>query len=394
MSTREDLFGISDLYGVSEALTEAELAPLARLQKVLDDVAKPVINEHWEAGTFPEEVVDPIQDLRLIDPEEFRGDGKPHGLYHGLRKFVLARTDASLATWHTAQAGLFRTAVRIGSSPEQWAEWEPKIDQYQELGVFALTEPDHGSDIAGGLATSATREGDTWVINGAKRWIGGASSADRLCVFARDTEDGQVKAFLVPRRADGVTLEKIERKTALRIMQNAHITLENVRVPEADRLQECNSFKDVSNMLRVSRSDVAWIATGLQAGAYEAARKYVMDREQFGRPLTKFQLVSEKLALAFSNVTASLQMVANLTKRQDEGIFRDEESSMAKLFICDRMRETVALCREICGGNGITLDTDVARFHADAQAVYSYEGTHEVNALIVARHATGVGAFV
>jgi glutaryl-CoA dehydrogenase len=123
MSTREDLFGISDLYGVSEALTEAELAPLARLQKVLDDVAKPVINEHWEAGTFPEEVVDPIQDLRLIDPEEFRGDGKPHGLYHGLRKFVLARTDASLATWHTAQAGLFRTAVRIGSSPEQWAEW-------------------------------------------------------------------------------------------------------------------------------------------------------------------------------------------------------------------------------------------------------------------------------
>jgi glutaryl-CoA dehydrogenase len=305
----------------------------------------------------------------------------------------LARTDASLANRYTAQAGLFRTAIRVGASAGQQADWMPKVIDFSLKGVFSLTEPESGSDIAGGLSTTARRDGDLWVLDGAKRWIGGAATADVLAVFARDTADGQVKAFLVDRQADGVTLEKIRGKTALRMMQNAHITLDGVRVPESMRLHDVNSFKDVAAMLRAMRSDVAWIATGIQAGAFEAALGYVTERRQFGRPLGSFQLVQEKLARMLGNVTSSLSLVVRLTEQQAKGIYRDQDSALAKMQTSLLMRETVALAREVAGGNGITLESDVARFHADAEAVYSYEGTHEINALIVGRALTGESAF-
>lgn len=388
-----ELYPDSDPYGVSNALTSAERAPLLRLRGVLEARVKPVLAEHWEAGTFPPDVAVPLQELRLMHPPEL-ADQTPSALYNGFRIFELARCDASIATFYTAQAGLFRTACRVGGSAEQFAEWDPKIQSFEMTGVFCLTEPEHGSDIAGGLATSARREGDQWVIDGAKRWIGGALTAEILCIFARDVADSQVKAFLVPREADGVTLEKIHGKTALRIMQNAQITLSGVRVPESARLQNCNSFKDVAAMLRQMRSDVAWIAAGIQAGAYEAALRYTRERHQFGRPTASFQLVQEKLARMLGNVTASLSTVSQLATQQEAGVYRDEDSALAKMWVCTQMRETVALAREVVGGNGITLTTDVARFHADAEAVYSYEGTHEITALVVGRAITGNSAFV
>lgn len=386
-----ELYPDCDPYGIADRLTEAERAPILRLRTVLDNEIKPLVAKYWEKGEFPYQIAPSLHGLNLMTPEEI--DGEPRSLYHGFRIFELARTDASMATFYTAQAGLFRTSCRVGASPEQFAELDPKITSFETTGVFCLTEPDHGSDIAGGLATTAERQGDEWVINGAKRWIGGAFTADYLAVFARDVADGQVKAFLVDREAPGVTLEKIYGKTALRMMQNADITLENVRVPEAQRLQNCNSFKDVAAMLRVMRSDVAWIATGIQAGAYEAALRYVCSREQFSKSLGSFQLVQEKLARMLGNVTASLSMVSDLAAKQDRGEYRDEDSALAKMWISLHMRETVALAREVVGGNGITLATDVARFHADAEAVYSYEGTHEINALVVGRSITGKSAF-
>lgn len=386
-----ELYPDCDPYGIADRLTEAERAPILRLRTVLDNEIKPLVAKYWEKGEFPYQIAPSLHGLNLMTPEEI--DGEPRSLYHGFRIFELARTDASMATFYTAQAGLFRTSCRVGASPEQFAELDPKITSFETTGVFCLTEPDHGSDIAGGLAATAERQGDEWVINGAKRWIGGAFTADYLAVFARDVADGQVKAFLVDREAPGVTLEKIYGKTALRMMQNADISLENVRVPEAQRLQNCNSFKDVAAMLRVMRSDVAWIATGIQAGAYEAALRYVCSREQFGKSLGSFQLVQEKLARMLGNVTASLSMVSDLAEKQDRGEYRDEDSALAKMWISLHMRETVALAREVVGGNGITLATDVARFHADAEAVYSYEGTHEINALVVGRSITGKSAF-
>jgi glutaryl-CoA dehydrogenase len=394
---RERLYGVCDYYDAESLLTEDERRVLSRLRSFLDDKARPLLAEYWERGEFPDELARPLIDLDLMEPAELVGRGPgsspARGIYQGFRIFELARTDASLATWYTAQAGLFRTAIRVGASEEQQREWMPKVIDFSLKGVFSLTEPESGSDIAGGLSTTARREGDSWIIDGSKRWIGGAATADVLAVFARDVADGQVKAFLVDREAAGVTLEKIHGKTALRMMQNAHITLEGVRIPESRRLHNVNSFRDVAAMLRAMRSDVAWIAAGIQAGAFEAALRYVTERRQFGRPLGSFQLVQEKLARMLGNVTSSLSLVVRLTEQQAKGIYRDQDSALAKMQTSLLMRETVALAREVVGGNGITLASDVARFHADAEAVYSYEGTHEINALIVGRALTGESAF-
>ena len=392
------LYDAADWYDAESLLTDDERRVLGRLRKFLDEKARPLLGDYWERGEFPEELRQPLVELDLMEPAELTRDGNAaRGIYQGFRIFELARTDASLATFYTAQAGLFRTAIRVGASAEQQREWMPRVVDFSLQGVFSLSEPEHGSDIAGGLATTARREpgdnGDEWVIDGAKRWIGGATTADVLAVFARDVADGHVKAFLVPREAPGVVVEKIHRKTALRMMQNAHITLTGVRVTEADRLHNVNSFRDVAAMLRAMRSDVAWIATGIQAGAFEAALRYVREREQFGRKLGSFQLVQEKLARMLGNVTASLSLVVRLTEQQERGVYRDQDSALAKMQTSLAMRETVALAREVVGGNGITLDTDVARFHADAEAVYSYEGTHEINALIIGRALTGQSAF-
>jgi glutaryl-CoA dehydrogenase len=391
------LYSAADWYDAESLLTDAEKRVLARLRGFLSREAKPLLAEYWERGEFPEQLARPLIDLDLMEPAELTENGPARGIYHGFRIYELARTDASLATWYTAQAGLFRTAIRVGASEQQQAKWMPKVIDFSLKGVFSLTEPEHGSDIAGGLSTTARFEADgdggTWVIDGAKRWIGGAATADVLCVFARDVADGQVKAFLVDRKADGVTLEKIHGKTSLRMMQNAHITLTGVRVPEAMRLQNVDSFKDVAAMLRAMRSDVAWIATGIAAGAFEAALAYVKERQQFGRSLGSFQLVQEKLARMLGNVTASLSLVVRLTEQQAKGIYRDQDSALAKMQTSLFMRDTVALAREVVGGNGITLAADVARFHADAEAVYSYEGTHDINALIIGRALTGESAF-
>lgn len=403
-AVEQRLYSAADLYDAESLLSADERQVLSRLRDFLDIEAKPLLAEYWERGEFPEQLAQPLIDLNLMEP--FASPAR--GIYHGFRIFELARSDASLATWYTAQAGLLRTAIQVGASEEQQREWLPRVIEFSLKGVFSLTEPDHGSDIAGGLSTTARFEavadggagpdggaddGGYWVLDGAKRWIGGASTADVLCVFARDVRDGQIKSFLVDRAAPGVTVEKIHGKTALRMMQNAHITLERVRVPEAMRLQNVNSFKDVAAMLRAMRSDVAWIATGIQAGAFEAALAYVNKRQQFGRSLGSFQLIQEKLARMLGNITASISLVIRLTEQQALGMYRDQDSALAKMQTSLMMRETVALAREVVGGNGITLAADVARFHADAEAVYSYEGTHDINALIVGRALTGVSAF-
>ncbi len=397
-SEEADLAYPSDVYRYADLLTDAERSVLAELRRVLDGQVRPLLADYWERGEFPYQILPPLIELNLMRPDAIAATGaEPSALYHGFRNFELARTDASVVTMYNAQSGLFRTAVARGGSPEQVADLDPRIQTFDLTGVFALTEPDHGSDIAGGMATTARRDGDGWVIDGAKRWIGGAFTADVLVVFA--TEMGgesapkRVRAFLVPREAPGVRLTKIGGKTALRMMQNADITLTGVRVPESARLAGVDTFADVADMLRRMRSDVAWIATGAAAGAYEAAVRYVTTRNQFGRPIGGFQLVQDKLARMLANVTGSLGAVVRLTQLQAQGSYRDEDSALAKMLTSLNLRETVALAREVCGGNGITLATDVARFHADAEAIYSYEGTHEINALIVGRSVTGRSAF-
>jgi glutaryl-CoA dehydrogenase len=262
------------------------------------------------------------------------------------------------------------TSVDVGGSDEQRAFWLPRMASGEVIGAFGLTEPGHGSDTAKGLQTTAERQGEQWVINGAKRWIGNATFADLVIIWARDVTDGQVKGFLVETPSDGLTATKIERKQSLRAVENADIVLTDVRVPETHRLQRIGGFRDVAVVLRLTRAGVAWQALGVAVGAYEAALAYAKERVQFGK------------------------LCVRLSQLQDEGTQRDHHSAMAKAFVTARMRETVGWCREIVGGNGITLDYGVARFFADAEAVYTFEGTYDMNSLIVGRAITGFAAFV
>lgn len=380
----------SDLYDVFSTLDVREREVLEELRGWLDADIHPLLADAWNREIIPAGLREGLVSRNLMDPPALGGDA-PTAQYAGWRSFELARSDASVATFYTAVAGLFRTSVLVGASPQQAADWDPLIRRWELTGAFSLTEPDHGSDIARGIGTRCRRDGADWIIDGAKRWIGGAAELGNLLVIARD--DDAVRAFIVPSDAPGVVLRRIEHKASLRIMQNYDITLEGVRISDQWRLGAINSFRDVAACLRRMRSDVAWIATGVAAGAYEAALRYIGQREQFGRPLAGFQLIQEKVARMLGNTTASLALLHRLSERQRDGIWRDEDSALAKMFTAQRARETTALAREVCGGNGITLDTDVARFHADAEAIYTYEGTHEITSLVVARAATGVSAF-
>ena len=248
--------------------------------------------------------------------------------------------------------------------------------------------------MAGGLTTTCRRDGGDWVIDGQKKWIGNATFADLVVVWARDVADGQVKAFIVDTKAPGYAAEKMQGKIAQRIIQNGLITLTGVRVPESRRLQRANSFKDTARVLAMTRVGVAWIAVGCAMGAYERALAYAQRRTQFGRPLGSFQLIQQMMVKMLGNLSAMQAMALRVSQMQDAGATRDEHSSLAKQYCAARCREVVLLARESLGGNGILLEHSVARFFADAEAIYSYEGSNEINTLIVGRAITGYGAFV
>jgi glutaryl-CoA dehydrogenase len=312
----------------------------------------------------------------------------------GMIALELARVDPSIATFMGVHGGLAMGSVYLCGSEEQKQRWLPAMARMEKIGAFALTEPDVGSGVAGGLTTTAQRDGDVWVLNGRKKWIGNATFADLIIVWARDVADNQVKGFVVAAGTEGFTPEKMRNKIALRVVQNAEITLDNVRVLEEDRLQQATTFRDTAKVLRLTRAGVAWQATGCARGAYEHALAYAKQRQQFGRPIAGFQLVQDLLVRMLSNVTASACLCVRLSQLQDQDEAKDHHSALAKAFCTVRMRETVGWARELLGGNGILLENQVGRFVADAEAIYSYEGTREINTLIVGRAITGLGAFV
>jgi glutaryl-CoA dehydrogenase len=285
-------------------------------------------------------------------------------------------------------------SIYLCGSEEQKGYWLPRMRRCEKIGAFGLTEPDVGSGVARGLTTTARRDGEGWVLNGQKRWIGNATFADVTVIWARDEADQQVKGFLVEKGTPGFTAVKMEQKMALRAVQNADITLDDCRVEERNRLANANSFRDTASVLKMTRAGVAWEAVGCAQGAYEHALRYARNRQQFGRPIAGFQLVQDLLVRMLGNITASQCMVMRLSQIQDAGQLEDEQASLAKAFCTARMRETVGWARELLGGNGILLDHNVGRFVADAEAIYSYEGTREINSLVVGRAITGFGAFV
>ncbi len=306
----------------------------------------------------------------------------------------MARVDASMQTFMGVHGGLAMGSIDLCGSDEQRERWLPAMARMELIGAFGLTEPDTGSGIAGGLETTARRDGDEWVLDGEKKWIGNASFADLVVIWARDEADDEVKGFVVEKDTPGMTFDVTQDKIALRVVQNAEIHLSDVRVPEANRLQNANSFEDTARVLKVTRMGVAWQATGCARGAYEHALRYTLERQQFGQPIAGFQLVQDLLVKMLSNVVASTAMCVRVSQLQEAGRVKDEHASMAKAFTTARMRETVGWAREVLGGNGILLEHHVGRFVADAEAIYSYEGTREINTLIVGRAITGESAFV
>ncbi|MFJ2261703.1 acyl-CoA dehydrogenase family protein [Streptomyces sp. NPDC087844] len=388
---------VADFYDFEAALSDEERKILLKTRAFMHDEVKPLVNENWAAGTFPKELITKFRESGLVGLSyEGYGEHRPavSHLLTGMMALEMSRVDASVATFFGVHTGLAMYSVLAGGSQEQRDRWLPGMAAMDTIGAFALTEPLDGSDVAAGMGTTAERRGDTWVLNGAKRWIGNATFADHVVVWARDLADDQVKGFVVGGGTPGFVTEKIENKISLRIVENADITLTDVRVPEADRLQNVESFRDVAEVLRATRSGVAWQALGVMIGAYELALAYATEREQFGRPLAGFQLVQDLLVKSLGNITACWGMLLQLARLQDSGVFKDEHSSLAKAHVTARMREVVGWAREIFGGNGIVLDYDVARFFSDAEAIYSFEGTREMNTLIVGKAVTGESAFV
>ncbi len=385
----------SDFYGYSDLLTEVEKNNLAALREDLEREVRPGLAKLWEDAEFPAALPKILAKHGAMSHSWDETRLFPNtAVFRGFVALELARIDASVATFVGVQNGLAMGSISQCGSPEQKAEWLPKLAAADVIGSFALTEPQSGSDSARGMKTTAKRDGDEWVINGSKRWIGNATWGDIVVVWALDEADGKVKGFIVPTSTPGYHADKIEGKIALRIVQNGHITLTDVRVPESLRLPNANSFADTAAVLRMTRAEVAWAAVGTAIGAYEAALAYAKDREQFGRPIAANQMIQDLLVKCLGNIVSSLGMVVRTSQLLDEGRQTDEHSALAKAFTTSRMRETVAWAREILGGNGIVLDYDVARFFADAEALYSYEGTREMNTLIVGRHITGISAFV
>jgi glutaryl-CoA dehydrogenase len=385
----------ADFYSLELLLDEDGRELLRRVREFMQKQVEPVIGRYWIREEFPHELVPGLGGLGIAGVS-YEGFGCPGGgnLLDGMIAMEIARVDPSIATFLGVHSGLAMGSIYLCGSPEQRQRWLPAMARMEKIGAFGLTEPEVGSGAARGLTTTARRDGDEWVLDGQKKWIGNATFADCVIIWARDVADGQVKGFVVEPPAPGFAAVKMRDKMALRVVQNATITLDGVRVPEASRLQHATSFRDTAAVLRLTRAGVAWQAVGCARGAYEHALGYARRRQQFGRPIAGFQLVQDLLVRMLANVTASACLCARLSQLQQAGLADDQHSALAKVFCTVRMRETVGYARELLGGNGILLEHHVGRFVADAEAIYSYEGTREINTLIVGRAITGTGAFV
>src|SRR5438876_8668406 len=386
----------TDFYYLYETLPAEELAIVKRVREFMETKVEPVITDYWVRDEFPFELLPAVKELG-IGGVAMKGYGCAGGSLAllGFIQMEIARIDPSFSTFLGVHNGLAMGSIYIDGSEEQKQKWLPPMARFDKVGCFGLTEPLVGSGASGGLLTTEKREGDTWILNGEKRWIGNAPWCDISIIWARDVADNQVKGFIVENKTNpGFSVEKIQNKVALKVVQNGLITLKDCRVPEADRLQAGQSFRDTARVLKMTRYLVAWEATGCAMGAYENALKYCQERLQFGKPIGSFQLVQDLLAKMLANITASQCMIVRTAQLQAEGKLNDAHAALAKAFTTAKCRETVAWARELLGGNGISADYNVGRFFNDSEALYSYEGTYQMQNLIVGKAVTGFSAFL
>lgn len=357
----------------------------------------PIASEAWAQAKFPKEVLPMYRELKSMRFRypEYTGMPDYGSVFRGFLSLTVARVDASLAVGMGVHAGLAGESIFRGGSKEQVDRFFPELLDFDKVACFGLTEPEGGSDVSGGMRTTARKSGDTWILNGKKRWIGNGTWADYVVIYARSEEDNNVKAFVVDTKTSGFTATKIEGKIALRAVQNADIVLKDVEVPEENRLQQIDTWRDVAHkVLSRTRGDVGWLAVAVGSRAYELAREYAIERYQFGRPIGSFQLIQDKLVTMLGNVSAMLANTVRFAELTDTGKATDAQAALVKGFNTARLRETVALGRDLFGGNGIVLSYGIGKAFDDAEALYSFEGTKEMNTLIVGKDITGLSAFV
>lgn len=388
----------SDFYQVTDFLGDDDRALISRVRGFVEEDVLPIINDYWEAAEFPYQILPALGELGIVGTA-IQGYGCPGltRLQTGLVAMELSRGDGSVNTLNAVHSGLAMGSISLLGDDDQKQRWLPDMAVLRKLGAFALTEPDHGSDSVA-LETTARRDGDVYVIDGAKRWIGLGHVADLVILWARDTADDKVKAFVLEKDADGhypdgYAAEAITGKIAKRAIQQAHIEITGLRVPAENLLARSTSFRDVSAILNRTRSTVAWEALGHALAAYEAAAAYVQERVQFGKPIASYQLVQNKLANMLADLTAMQLLCFRTAALQDEGRLTNEQASLAKMFTGQRSRALCRDARDLLGGNGLLLENHVARHLTDMEVVHTYEGTDFIQSLIVGREITGIPAF-
>lgn len=389
----------TDYYLLEGMLSEEEREIRDRIRDFVDREVIPTINEYWERAEFPFEMVPKLAELNIAGTT-IEGYGCPgmSRLAAGMVALEMSRGDGSINTFLGVHSGLAMGSIDICGSEEQKERWLPRMARMEKIGAFALTEPKHGSDSVA-LETSARREGDEWVIDGDKRWIGNATFADLVIVWARDTEDGEVKGFVVEKDEhgsypEGYSTELITGKMGKRAVWQPDVELRGVRVPETNRLARAESFKDVGKVLTATRGGASWESVGHALACYEIALNYAKEREQFGKPIASFQIVQNKLANMLAEVTAMQLICFRMAQLQETGQMTGPMASMAKMYNAQKAKHVCSEARDVLGGNGVLIDYHVARHMTDMEIVHTYEGTDTIQSLIVGRDVTGISAFV
>tara|TARA_B100001029_G_scaffold47757_1_gene37859 strand:+ start:462 stop:1631 length:1170 start_codon:yes stop_codon:yes gene_type:complete len=382
-----------DYYNISDFLSDEELL----IQQTAFDFVKteflPLINEHYEKGTFPLELISKLGDLGFLGsslPIESGGAGVTNIAY-GLILHELERGDSGLRSFASVQGALVMYPIHAFGSSEQRAKWLSDLGKGIKIGCFGLTEPNFGSN-PGGMATACKKDGDDWIINGSKMWITNGSIADIAIIWAKDGE-GIIRGFILEKGMKGFTSNDIHGKLSLRASITSELSMVDVRVPDSSRLPNIEGLKGPLSCLTQARYGIAWGMLGAAVDCYNTALEYAKERKQFSKPIAGYQLTQAKLAEMLTKITEAQLMVYRLGQLKDQGKMSFQQVSMAKRNNCAIARDIAKISREILGGNGITIDYSPIRHMANIESVYTYEGTHEMHTLIIGEDVTGLPSY-